>query len=229
MDELANFWRTLIENRDLFQAGFLNTVYLFLIAGIGSLIWGTMLAAMRVSPVPALRGFGAAYVNTIRNTPLTLVFAFLAFAVPKTMESFPPSTFGRSGFFTSAYIALIIYTSAFICEVVRSGVNTVSAGQAEAARALGMTFGQVLGLIVLPQAFRSIVPPLTSVMIAMLKNTTIAAGFSVLEAGAIRANMSERGESQVLTLLWITIGFLILIVPLVAAQRALERKWTVAR
>lgn len=228
MDELSNFWRTLVENRDLFQAGFLNTVYLFLIAGTGSLIWGTVLAAMRVSPIPALRGFGTAYVSIIRNTPLTLVFAFLAFAAPKIDIDFP-GTFGRSGFFTGAYVALIIYTSAFVCEVVRSGVNTVSAGQAEAARALGMTFGQVLGLIVLPQAFRSIVPPLTSVMIAMLKNTTIAAGFSVLEAGAIRANMSERGESQVLTLLWITIGFLILIVPLVAAQRALERKWTVAR
>lgn len=228
MDELSTFWQTLADNRDLFQVGFLNTVYLFLIAGVGSLIWGTVLAAMRVSPVPALRGFGASYVNTIRNTPLTLVFAFLAFAVPKIGVEFP-ATFGRSGYFTSAYLALIIYTAAFVCEVVRSGVNTVSAGQAEAARAIGMTFGQVLGLIVLPQAFRSIMPPLTSVMIAMLKNTTIAAGFSVLEAGAIRANMSERGESQIFTLFWITIGFLILIVPLVAAQRALERRWRVAR
>jgi len=228
MDELSNFWQTLADNRDLFQVGFLNTIYLFLIAGVGSLIWGTVLAAMRVSPVPALRAFGAWYVNTVRNTPLTLVFAFLVFAVPNIGVEFP-ATFGGSGYFTSAYVALIIYTAAFVCEVVRSGVNTVSAGQAEAARAIGMTFGQVLGLIVLPQAFRSIMPPLTSVMIAMLKNTTIAAGFSVVEAGAIRANMSERGESQILTLLWITIGFLILIVPLVAAQRALERRWRVAR
>ncbi|HEX6074865.1 MAG TPA: amino acid ABC transporter permease [Micromonosporaceae bacterium] len=228
MDELATIWNTLVNNGDLFRAGFLNTLYLFLIAGVGSLTWGTVLAAMRVSPVPALRGFGAAYVNTIRNTPLTLVFAFLVFAAPN-IEIVLPGTFGRSGYFTSAYIALIIYTSAFVCEVVRSGVNTVSAGQSEAARAIGMTFGQVLGLIVLPQAFRSIMPPLTSVMIAMLKNTTIAAGFSVLEAGAIRANMSERGESQIYTLLWITIGFLVLIVPLVAAQRVLERQWRVTR
>lgn len=228
MNELTTIWKTLVDNRDLFQAGFLSTIYLFLIAGVGSLIWGTALAAMRVSPVPALRGFGAAYVNTIRNTPLTLVFAFLAFAMPKIAPSFP-GTFGGSGYFTGAYVALIIYTSAFVCEVVRSGVNTVSPGQSEAARAIGMTFGQVLGIIVLPQAFRSIMPPLASVMIAMLKNTTIAAGFSVLEAGAIRANMSERGESQIYTLLWITIGFLILIVPLVATQRTLERKWTVAR
>jgi len=228
MDALSSFWATLSNNWPLFREGFLTTIYLFVISGIGSLIWGTILAAMRVSPVPALRAFGAAYVNTVRNTPLTLVFAFMAFAIPKLQVTIP-ATFGKTEFFTAAYIALIVYTSAFVCEVVRSGINTVPAGQAEAARALGMTFPQVLGLVVLPQAFRAIVPPLSSVMIAMLKNTTVAAGFSVLEAGAIRAYMSERGESQILTLLWVTIGFLILIIPLVYLQRALERKWAVSR
>ncbi|MGH3734766.1 MAG: amino acid ABC transporter permease [Micromonosporaceae bacterium] len=228
MNTLSTFWDTLNGNWDLFGQGFLNTIYLFLISGTGALILGTLLAAMRVSPVPAMRTFGTVYVNTIRNTPLTLVFAFMAFAAPKLQISFP-ATFGQTGFFTAAYIALILYTSAFICEVVRSGVNTVNPGQAEAARAVGMTFAQVLGLIVLPQAFRAIMPPLASVLIALLKNTTVAAGFSVLEAGAIRANMSERGESQLMTLLWIMVGFLIIIVPLVYAQRALERKWAVAR
>src|SRR5919198_5866768 len=125
MNQLTAFWETLTRNWDLFGQGFLNTIYLFLIAGVGCLTWGTILAAMRVSPVPALRGFGTAYVNTIRNTPLTLVFAFLAFAWDKAFPEFP-GTFGRSGFFTAAYIALIVYTSAFVCEVVRSGVNTVS-------------------------------------------------------------------------------------------------------
>lgn len=228
MNFLSSFWDNLNDNWDLFTDGFRNTIYLFIIAGIGSLIWGTVLAAMRVSPVPAMQAFGASYVNTIRNTPLTLVFAFMAFAVPKLDVSFP-ATFGRDGFFTAAYTALILYTAAFVCEVVRSGVNTVDPGQAEAARAIGMTFMQVLSIIVLPQAFRAIMPPLSSVMIALLKNTTVAAGFSVLEAGAIRQNMSERGENPTLTLLWIMIGFLILIVPLVFAQRALERKWAVAR
>ena len=132
------------------------------------------------------------------------------------------------GFFWSAVTALTLYTSAFVCEVVRSGINTVSPGQSEAARAVGMTFIQVLGIVVLPQAFRAIVPPLTSVFIALLKNTTIAAGFSVLEAGAIPAVMAERGENQMLTLLWITIGFLILITPLVLLQRWAERRTAVA-
>ncbi|HEX5994609.1 MAG TPA: amino acid ABC transporter permease [Jiangellales bacterium] len=218
---MNEFFSVLTDNFSLFRDGFTNTVKLFLIAAAGSLVLGTLLGAMRVSPIPALRAFGAAYVNIVRNTPLTLVFAFLVFAVPKLDVNI--------GYFESAFIALTFYTSAFVCEVVRSGVNTVASGQAEAARALGMTFDQVLGTIVLPQALRSMVPPMMSVLIAMLKNTTIAAGFSVLEAGAIPAYMSERGEPQFAVLLWITIGFLILIIPLVFLQRLLERKWAVAR
>ncbi|SCF29308.1 amino acid ABC transporter permease [Micromonospora chokoriensis] len=218
---MGEFFRVLTDNGQLFVDGFTNTVKLFLIAAVGSLVLGMLLGAMRVSPVPALRAFGATYVNLVRNTPLTLVFAFLVFAVPKLDVNID--------YFASATIALTVYTSAFVCEVIRSGVNTVAAGQAEAARALGMTFSQVLTLIVLPQALRAMVPPMVSVFIAMLKNTTIAAGFSVLEAGAIPAYMAERGEPQFAVLLWITIGFLILILPLVALQRFLERKWRVAR
>ncbi|MDT5037580.1 MAG: glutamate transport system permease protein [Micromonosporaceae bacterium] len=212
---------TLTDNGDIFWRGFKTTVELFLIAAVGSLALGTLLAAARVSPVPVLRTVGTAYVQVVRNTPLTLLFAFLVFAVPKLEIGID--------YFPSACIALIAYTSAFICEVLRSGINTVAAGQAEAARALGMTFGQVLGQVVLPQAFRSIVPPLMSVMIAMLKNTTIAAGFSVVEAGAIPQYMSERGENQFSTLIWITLGFLLLVTPLAVLQRRLERRWTLAR
>lgn len=218
---MDDFLRILTDNRSLFQQAFLTTIKLFVVAGIGAFVAGTVLAAMRVSPIPALRAFGAFYVSTIRNTPLTLVFAFMVFAVPKLDVEL--------SFFKSACVALLVYTSAFVCEVVRSGINTVHIGQGEAARAIGMTFTQVLTLIVLPQAFRSIVPPLMSVFIALMKNTTVASGFSVLEAGAIPAYLSERGEQQTPTLVWITIGFLVAILPLVAAQRALERRWRVSR
>src|SRR5690349_20307516 len=136
---MNTFLHTLTGNTDIFWRGFRTTVELFLIAAVGSLTLGTVLAAARVSPVPVLRGSGTGYVQVIRNTPLTLIFAFLVFAVPKlnlTIDYFP-----------SACVALVVYTSAFVCEVVRSGVNTVDPGQAEAARALGMTFAQVLGQI----------------------------------------------------------------------------------
>jgi glutamate transport system permease protein len=210
----------LTDNLDLFRDGFWTTIKLFLVAGVLCLTLGTLLAACRVAPVPALRALGTGYVNIVRNTPLTLVFAFLVFGAPKAGLSLP--------FFWAAVVSLTLYTAAFVCEVVRSGINTVPPGQSEAARSIGMTFGQVLGVVVLPQAFRAITPPLTSVMIAMLKNTTIAAGFSVLEAGAIPAYMAERGENQMVTLLWITVGFLILITPLVLLQRWAERRTAVA-
>ena len=212
----------LLDNLGLYGSAFAGTVELFLVAAVGSIIGGMLLAAMRVSPVPILRAFGAGYVNTVRNTPLTLVFFFFAFAYPR-LEIFDLSFFAR------ACVALIIYTSAFVCEVVRSGVNTVPVGQAEASRALGFTFGQTLGSIILPQALRSVVPPLTSVEIALLKNTTIAAGFAVFEAGGIYQNLSERGYNVLVGLLWVALGFLILVVPLTLLQRNLEQRWRVAR
>lgn len=207
----------LLDNRDLFLTSFLTTIKLFLIAAVCSLVCGTLLAACRVSSIPQARVVGASYVNTIRSTPLTLVFAFLVFAAPKMGITLP-------SFFWSAIVALTLYTSAFVCEVVRSGINTVPIGQAEAARTVGMSYRQVLGIVVLPQAFRAIIPPLVSVAIALLKNTTIAAGFSVTEAGSIPAAMSERGANQMYTLLWIAVGFLLLILPLALAQRWAERK-----
>ncbi|MGH3914739.1 MAG: amino acid ABC transporter permease [Pseudonocardiaceae bacterium] len=212
----------LVDNRDLFITGFQNTILLFILGAIGALMLGTLLAGMRVSPVPVLRRVGAGYVNIVRNTPLTLVFFFFAFAYPR-LELVNVS------FFTRAVLALVIYTAAFVCEVVRSGINTVDVGQAEASRALGFTFVQTLIMIVVPQAVRSVVPPMTSILIALLKNTTIAAGFSVAEAGRITQALSERGESLLIGMLWIAIGFLILVIPLTATQRTLEKRWSVAR
>ncbi|WP_372668641.1 amino acid ABC transporter permease [Amycolatopsis kentuckyensis] len=212
----------LLNNLDLFGPFFLRTIELFVLSAVGSLIWGTILAMLRVSPVPVFRAIGTAYVTIARNTPLTLVFAFFVFA-------YPLLDIVKLDYFPAAVTALTVYTSAFICEVVRSGINTVPVGQAEAGRALGLTFGQILGQVVLPQALRSVVPPLISTLIALLKNTTIAAGFSVAEAGAIRSYLSERGENQLIGLLWVALGFIILVAVLSFVQRSLEKRWSVAR
>jgi glutamate transport system permease protein len=212
----------LLDNLDLYGRGFLNTIKLFLIAATGSLVLGTVLAMLRVNPVPILRFAGTTYVTLFRNTPLTLIFFFFAFA-------FPLLEIVDISFFTSAVVALTLYTSAFVCEVVRSGINTVPVGQAEAGRAVGLTFGQILGNIVLPQATRSVVPPMMSTMIALLKNTTVAAGFSVVEAGAIQNYLSERGYSVLIGLLWVALGFVILVIPMTLLQRSLEKRWSVAR
>jgi glutamate transport system permease protein len=206
----------------LFRDGFITSAELFAISSVAALILGVFLAMLRVSPVPVFRAAGTLYVTIVRNTPLTLVFLFWVFAYPH-LEIISMS------FFTSAVVALTVYTAAFICEVVRSGINTVPVGQAEAARALGLTFGQTLSEIVLPQAMRAVVPPLVSTLIALLKNTTIAAGFSVAEAGRIRSVLSDNGENQLLGLLWVSLGFIILVMFLTMIQRTLERNWRVAR
>jgi glutamate transport system permease protein len=222
------FLDTLLDNRRLFVDAFRTTISLTLVSGVICVVGGTFLAALRVSPVPILRAAGTAYVNVIRNTPLTLIFVFCFFGLPKIgIETLSP--------YQRAVIAMSVYTSAFICEVVRSGINTVDAGQAEAARAVGMTFGQTLRLIVLPQAMRSAVPPLVSTLIAMAKNTTIAAGFSVAEAGRIRAVLTEPNPrthvtyEQLHILIWVALCFVVILLPLSLLQQALERRWKVSR
>lgn len=212
----------LTNNLDLFLRAFGETLQLFAISAVLSLVLGTFLAALRVSPVPVFRGIGTLYVTVLRNTPLTLVFVFFVFAYPLLeIVKIDP--------YTAAVVALSLYTAAFVCEVVRSGINTVPVGQAEASRALGLTFVQMLGNVVLPQALRSVVPPMTSTMIALLKNTTVASGFAVFQAGTIRDALSEQGENVLYGLLWVAIGFVILVMPLTYAQQVFEKRWRVAR
>ena len=213
---------TLINNSDLFISGFRNTLILFFFSAIFALVIGTVVGAMRVSPVPIMRGVGTVYVNLIRNTPLTLLMFFFAFGYPKL-------NIGNLSYTTLAIIALSIYTATYVAEVLRSGFNTVPLGQAEAARAIGLPFGPTMSLVILPQAFRAVIPPMMSVFIALLKNTTVAAGFSVAEAGTIRANLSERGEPALVVLLWVALIFVLLVGLLSWLQRYLERRWRVLR
>jgi len=217
---MSEFFSVLTDNADLFLQFFWVSIKLFVIGGVGALLLGTLLGALRVSPVPAMRTLGMLYVNTVRNTPLTLVLVFFGFAAPKLgipLDYFP-----------AACIGLILYTAAFVCEAVRSGINTVSPGQAEAARAIGMPFSQVLREVVLPQALRASVPPLVSVLIALLKNTTVATAVNVQQAGSLPDYLSERGASQLLTNVWIALIFLALVTPLALAQRGAERRAAVA-
>jgi His/Glu/Gln/Arg/opine family amino acid ABC transporter permease subunit len=208
---------------ELWQQALVGTLVLFFAGGAIALVLGFIVGAMRVSPIPVARAVGAIYVNIIRNTPLTLVLFFFAFAVPILIEV------PRGSFLVLAITGLGIYTATYVAETLRSGINTVPVGQAEAARALGMGFGQVMGYVVLPQAARSVIPPMMSVFIALLKNTTVASGFSVVNLGSIRATMSENGENQMITILLVMAVFVALVLLLAWVQRSLEEKWRIAR
>ncbi|MGP3535186.1 amino acid ABC transporter permease [Microbacterium sp. RD1] len=213
------------DNLDLWGTFLLGTLLLFAGGGVLALVLGTIVGAMRVSPIPVARAVGTLYVNTIRNTPLTLVFFAFSFALPPLLGlrlTEPVSI-------TLAICALGVYTATYVAETIRSGINTVPVGQAEAARALGLTFAQVMGSVVMPQAFRSVIPPMMSVFIALLKNTTVAAGFSVINLGSIRSYLSERGENQFVVILWVMVIFIALVLLLSWAQRRLENRWRLAR
>ncbi|WP_411087706.1 amino acid ABC transporter permease [Streptomyces sp. 061-3] len=201
-----------LEGYDLLGA-FWVTVQLTVYSALGSLIWGTLLAGMKVGPVPLMRGFATAYVNVVRNIPLTVVIVFSSLGLFQTLDI----KLGASDFtdinFRLAVLALIAYTSAFVCEALRSGINTVPVGQAEAARALGLSFSQVLRLIVLPQAFRSVVNPLANVLIALTKNTTVAAAIGVAEAAYLMKGMIEAEAQLILISAVFAFGFIVLTLP----------------
>lgn len=189
------------------------TVKLAVLSAVGSLIWGTMLAAMRVGPVPLMRGFGSAYVNIVRNIPLTVIILFTSLGLNQTLQVSLGSDQVETVNFRLAVLGLIAYTSAFVCEALRSGINTVPVGQAEAARVIGLNFTQVLTLIVLPQAFRSVVGPLTNVLIALTKNTTVAAAIGVAEAATLMKSMIEN-EAQLIAISAVfAFGFMCLTLP----------------
>lgn len=213
----------LADNASLLWQAFLTTLSLAVISGICALVLGTLLTAMRVSPVAPLRGAATFYVEIFRNTPLTVVFFFLAFGIVEIDLQFPSR-------FISAVAALSLYTAAFVSEALRSGINSVPPGQAEAARAIGLDFRQTLGSIVLPQAFRTVVPPLGNVWIALAKNTSIAAGFAVTELAAALVRLSNQNADQLLTVfLAIVAAYLVITLPSAWLIGVIERRTAILR
>ncbi|MET9480379.1 amino acid ABC transporter permease [Streptomyces sp. NPDC006638] len=211
----------LTQNFPLYREGFLGTVELTFYASLIALSVGLLMAAFRVAPVRALRAVGATWVNVLRNTPLTLLFFAVLLGLPRFGLVLPFRLF--------AVLALGCYTSAFICEVVRSGINTVPKGQGEAARSLGMTFPQTLAYVVLPQAFRTVIPPVGSTLIALAKNSAIAGAFSVTELLGTYRTLNERGFSIVWIFVWIAVGYLIITLFLSALFGVMEKRWGIAR
>jgi glutamate transport system permease protein len=206
------------EYRDEIFAAFWITIKLTAYSAVGALVLGTVLAAMRLAPVPVLNWIGTTYVNVVRNTPLTLIILFCSFGLSQTLgvtlaSAQSPTSINDSNF-RLAVLGLAVYTAAFVCETVRSGVNTVPLGQAEAARSLGFTFGQNLRIILLPQAFRSVLIPLGSVLIALAKNTTIASAIGVAEAALLMKEMIENTAALITVGTIFATGFVILTLPL---------------
>ncbi len=210
-----------LDNLGAYGEGFARTLSLTVVSGVLAVLLGTVLAAMRVAPAAALRAVGSTYVEVVRNTPLTIVFFFAVFVLPQLDV--------RLSFFTFAVLALTVYHAAFFCEAVRSGINSVGVGQAEAARSIGLTFSQTLRHIVLPQAFRTVVPPLINVLIALTKNTSIASAFGVVELVGIGGRLANQTGQALAVLCGTAICYLVITIPFGLLAGRVETRVAVAR
>ncbi|TDD24395.1 amino acid ABC transporter permease [Kribbella turkmenica] len=213
---------------------FKTTIYLTLLSALLALLIGTVVAVMRVSPVRVLRSMGSAYVNIVRNTPLTLVIVFcnlglfLQLGIQLADPNSPTSIDDNN--FRLAVLGLSVYHAAFVAEAIRSGVNTVPLGQAEAARAIGLPFLKTLRYVVLPQAFRGAVAPLGNVLIALTKNSTVASVIGVTEASAVMKVMMENRPDVIFVVFGIfALGFVILTLPVGILFTSLSKRLAVKR
>ena len=205
------------------------TILLTVCSAVGSLVIGTVVAVMRVSPVRFLNRVGAFYVNVVRNTPLTLIIVFCNIGFIVNLGMSFTDNIARNNIIW-AIIGLSFYHAAFVCEALRSGVNTVPAGQAEAARSIGLTFGQSLTEVLLPQAFRGAITPLGNTLIALTKNTTVATAIGVAEISGLMKEMMEfRPGVIVVIFLIVALGFVILTLPIGLVTTHLSSKLAVKR
>lgn len=208
---------------------FWTNIQLTFFAALFALVLGTVLAVMRISPVPSLRWAGSTYVTLLRNTPLTVIIVFCVLGLWGQLGITLSSDFQRN-FFWLSVLGLTVYHAAFVCEALRSGVNTVPVGQAEAARAIGLDFASSARLIILPQAFRGAIAPLGNVLIALTKNSTVAAAGSVAETSGLLREMIEFRPDVIVAIFFIfALGFVVIVVPIGLVTTSLSRRLAVAR
>ncbi|MEV5571468.1 amino acid ABC transporter permease [Spirillospora sp. NPDC052269] len=228
MGQLFDFTEV-IKNLDKIAISFWATIRLAAVTAVLSMILGTVWASFRVSPTPVLRGVGTFVVNLLRNTPLTLLAAFCISALSDILKLHFSETPTVNGYWW-AVTALSVYTSAFVAEALRSGINTVPLGQAEAARSIGLTFTQSLRMIILPQAIRSVIGPLGSVLIAMIKNTTVVAAvaYGVDAVSEMKQLFFDLGATLPM-FIGFAIGYLVLTLPTGFFFGWLSKRMAVAR
>lgn len=210
-----------LDNLGVFTGGMWQTAQLTVESFAAAFVVGVVVAGLRVSPIPPLRVAAAVYVELIRNTPLLALMILFFFGFPKLGILYSP--------FVSAVIVLAAYTSTFVAETVRSGINAVAPGQAEAARSLGLTFPRMMSAIVLPQALRTVVGPLGNIFVALIKNSALAAAISAPELLEGGLQLITKTARPVEILAGVAIAYLILTTAAGVAFSQIERRVAVRR
>ena len=210
--------RIITDNLGMIGSGLAMTLGIALLAYAGALVVGTLIAVCRVSPVPPLRALGAVWVTIACNIPTLCLMLLLAFVAPRA--GVPISLF------PAAVGAILFAGSGYVCEAVRSGINSVAKGQIEAARALGMPFGLIIREIVLPQALARTVQPLVNVFISCLIGSALAAAIGVHELTYATQQLNLHYAEAVFTFLLSGLTYLALAFGATRLGGLLERRLT---
>jgi glutamate transport system permease protein len=220
---LSELWGVLADNFPEFANAWSITLRICLISFAIAMGAGLVIAALRIAPTPLLRGIGTFYVETFRNTPL-LVLLLLAFAGLRR-AGLP------LGQWEAATLSLGLYTGAYIAEAIRSGVFAVGKGQIEAGLSIGFTYRKTVTKIVLPQAIRTVIPPIGNIMIAMIKNSAIIGGsiIAITDLMKYGRNLQNANAKTTATFFWVAVGYLLLTIPATYVVQALEKKLAVRR
>lgn len=204
------------------------TIQLSVLSAIGSLLIGTVVAVLRIAPAAVLRGIGTSYVNIFINSPLTLLMVLSVLGLSFILGLQISEDFAQNAYWW-AVVMLSLYHAAFVCESLRSGINTVPSGQAEAARAIGLTFGQSLREVIMPQAFRGAIAPLGSTFIALIKNTTVAAVIGVNDSAGLLSKITENEGASLGAFMVFALVFVVLTLPLGVYATSLSQRLAVKR
>jgi glutamate transport system permease protein len=207
--------QVILDNIPFLLRGIGNTFLLTVLGYLFALILGTVLAVFRVSPIPPLRAFSLVYVEIFRNIPLLSLLILIAFGLPDAGLKLP--------YFWCGILGLTLSSAAFVCENIRSGINTVPVGHAEAARSIGLGFFGVLRYVVLPQAFRTMVQPLVNVFIGTVIGSSLCAAIAVVEITYVTQQLNIQSAEAVLLFLVAGAVYLVLSLGGAAIGRQIEK------
>lgn len=215
------FGGVLVEHAGMLAGGYGRTVLLVAVSFVASLAIGTFVASLRLSPVPVVPALARAQVEIFRNVPLLVLMQVFWLGLGSIGIRLSP--------FMAAALALSLYTGAYVAEAIRAGVATVGPGQRDAAQAIGLGFVATLRHVILPQAFRAVIPPLGNLFIAMIKNSAIASAIAYAELLYVSEIINGRTFRTFEVFTGVLIGYLSLTLPAGAAVRRLERRLEIKR
>ncbi|OFZ86539.1 MAG: amino acid ABC transporter permease [Betaproteobacteria bacterium RBG_16_64_18] len=210
--------------------GFRYTVELTAIAAAGGLFFGTLLALGRLSPVRPLSTIAAAYVNLMRSIPLVLVLFWFFFLMPQVLQlatggERPP----QIGAERTAIITFIMFEASYFCEIMRAGIQSIAKGQVDSAYALGLSYGQSMRLVILPQALRNMIPVLLTQTIILFQDTSLVYVISATDFTGAASKIAQRDGRLVEMYLFVAVVYFVLCYTLSYTVKLLQRRIAVIR